>query len=142
MQFHGMNPDDARAFAEKWLPAWTGNRPELLASFNTLDAVYSDPAIPDGVPLLHPHRRGLHRLDPPLLRLYRRHPRDLEADAINRFLTDLAVREKVAASTLRQALSAILFLYREVLKIDPPRIDDIVRAKDIGVEHLENASHL
>ncbi len=49
MKFDGMNPDDARAFAEKWLPAWSGNRPELLASFYTLDAVYSDPAIPEGV---------------------------------------------------------------------------------------------
>jgi len=49
MQFYGMNADDARVFAEKWLPAWTGNRPELLASFYTLDAVYSDPAIPKGV---------------------------------------------------------------------------------------------
>jgi hypothetical protein len=49
MQFHGMNAADARAFAEKWLPAWSGNRPELLASFYTLDAFYSDPAIPEGV---------------------------------------------------------------------------------------------
>ena len=49
MQFHGMNPDDSRAFAAKWLPAWTGNQPELLASFYTLDVVYSDPAIPEGV---------------------------------------------------------------------------------------------
>ncbi len=49
MQFHGLNPDDARAFAEQWLPAWTGNRPDVLASFYTLDAVYSDPAIPEGV---------------------------------------------------------------------------------------------
>ena len=49
MRFHGMNPDDARAFAEKWLPAWSGNRPELLVSFYSLDAVYSDPAIPEGV---------------------------------------------------------------------------------------------
>jgi hypothetical protein len=49
MQFNGMNPDDARAFAEKWLPAWTGNRPERLASFYALDAVYSDPAIPEGL---------------------------------------------------------------------------------------------
>ena len=49
MQFHGMNAEDASAFAEKWLPAWSGNRPELLASFYTLDAVYSDPAIPEGV---------------------------------------------------------------------------------------------
>jgi len=44
-----MNADDARSFAEKWLPAWSGNRPELLASFYTQDAVYSDPAIPAGV---------------------------------------------------------------------------------------------
>ena len=49
MQFHGMNADDAKAFAERWLPAWTGNRPELLASFYSSDALYSDPAIPDGV---------------------------------------------------------------------------------------------
>ena len=59
----------------------------------------------------------------------RRHPRDLDADEINRFLTDLAVRGRVAASTQRQALSAILFLYREVLKLDPPWIENIVRAR-------------
>ena len=49
MQFRGMSADDARAFAEKWLPAWSGNRPALLASFYTPDAAYSDPAIPGGV---------------------------------------------------------------------------------------------
>ena len=49
MQFHGMDAEEARAFAEKWLPAWSGNRPELLASFYASDAVYSDPAIPKGV---------------------------------------------------------------------------------------------
>jgi hypothetical protein len=49
VQFDGMNADEARAFAEKWLPAWTGNRPELLASFYAPDTVYSDPAIPKGV---------------------------------------------------------------------------------------------
>jgi integron integrase len=59
----------------------------------------------------------------------RRHPKELGSDDINRFLTDLAVRGKVAASTQRQALSAILFLYREVLKLDPPWIDDLVRAR-------------
>jgi integron integrase len=59
----------------------------------------------------------------------RRHPRELSSGEINRFLTDLAVRGKVAASTQRQALSAILFLYREVLKLDPPWIEDLVRAR-------------
>lgn len=59
----------------------------------------------------------------------RRHPRELSADEVNRFLTDLAVRGRIAASTQRQALSAILFLYREVLKLDPPWIENIVRAR-------------
>jgi hypothetical protein len=40
---------EARQFAEKWLPAWSGNNPELLASFYSDDAVYLDPAIPGGV---------------------------------------------------------------------------------------------
>ena len=40
---------DARTFAETWLPAWTGNDPELLASFYSEDAFYLDPAIPAGV---------------------------------------------------------------------------------------------
>jgi RimJ/RimL family protein N-acetyltransferase len=40
---------EARRFAERWLPAWSGNRPELLVSFYTEDAFYSDPAIPHGV---------------------------------------------------------------------------------------------
>ncbi len=40
---------EARAFAEKWLPAWSGNRPAELASLYTDDVFYSDPAIPNGV---------------------------------------------------------------------------------------------
>lgn len=40
---------EARAFAELWLPAWTGNDPERLVAFYTEDAFYSDPAIPNGV---------------------------------------------------------------------------------------------
>ena len=39
----------AAGFAERWLPAWTGNRPAVLASFYTDDAFYADPAIPAGV---------------------------------------------------------------------------------------------
>jgi integrase len=45
------------------------------------------------------------------------------------FLTALAVRERVAASTQNQALSALLFLYREVLGVELPWLDDLVRAK-------------
>ena len=45
----GLGSSDARAFAEQWLPAWTGNDPEKLVAFYTDDAFYSDPAIPNGV---------------------------------------------------------------------------------------------
>jgi hypothetical protein len=41
--------EQARRFAERWLPAWSGNRPELLASFYSDDVFYCDPARPDGV---------------------------------------------------------------------------------------------
>jgi site-specific recombinase XerD len=59
----------------------------------------------------------------------KRHPKEMGAPEIEAFLTHLAVNENVAASTQNQALSAILFLYREVLK--RPVEDDIhaVRAK-------------
>lgn len=59
----------------------------------------------------------------------KRHPRDMGAPEIERFLTDLAVRGKVSPSTQNQALSALLFLYREVLGITLPWMDDIQRAK-------------
>jgi hypothetical protein len=44
-----MSPDEARQFAARWLPAWTGNNPLKLASFYTDDLFYSDPTLPDGV---------------------------------------------------------------------------------------------
>jgi integron integrase len=53
------------------------------------------------------------------LRHYKpRHPRELGASEIEAFLTHLAVEQQVAASTQNQALSALLFLYREVLQLD------------------------
>ncbi len=56
-----------------------------------------------------------------------RHPRDMGAREVEAFLTMLAVERKVSASTHNQALSAILFLYREVLAIKLPWLDDIGR---------------
>jgi hypothetical protein len=47
----------------------------------------------------------------------RRHPAEMGAAEVTAFLTSLAVRGKVAASTQNQALSALLFLYREVLGV-------------------------
>ncbi len=59
----------------------------------------------------------------------KRHPRDMGAREVEGFLTALAVHGRVAASTQNQALSALLFLYREVLGIELPWLDDIRRAK-------------
>ena len=48
---------------------------------------------------------------------------------INTFLTDLAVRQNVSASTQNQALAAILFLYRQVFGTEVGELEDIIRAK-------------
>jgi hypothetical protein len=44
-----MTKEEARAFASRWLPAWTGNDPETLADYYSDDAFYLDPVIPQGV---------------------------------------------------------------------------------------------
>ncbi len=63
------------------------------------------------------------------IRFHRSHPRDLDGDDLNRFLTHLAEHDRVAVSTQRQAMSAILFLYRHVLKTNFEWLDDVVRAR-------------
>jgi integron integrase len=59
----------------------------------------------------------------------KRHPRTMGAKEVERFLSHLAAVHNVSAGTQNQALSALLFLYREVLGIDLPWMDNIVRAK-------------
>jgi hypothetical protein len=59
----------------------------------------------------------------------KRHPAEMGAAEVTQFLTALAVQARVAASTQNQALSALLFLYREVLGVELPWLDDVVRAK-------------
>jgi integron integrase len=59
----------------------------------------------------------------------RRHPRALGAPDVERFLSSLAVDGQVSASTQNQALSALLFLYKEVLAIELPWMEDVTRAK-------------
>jgi integron integrase len=59
----------------------------------------------------------------------KRHPKAMGAEEVRAFLSDLAANQNVAASTQNQALSALLFLYREVLKQGLPWIDNIERAK-------------
>ncbi len=59
----------------------------------------------------------------------RRDPRLLGADHVTAFLTALATRGRVAASTQNQALAALLFLYRHVLGLDLPWLQGLVRAR-------------
>jgi integron integrase len=59
----------------------------------------------------------------------KRHPAELGPTEITSFLTSLAVDRRVAPSTQTQALSAVLFLYREVLALDLPWLEHVVRAK-------------
>lgn len=59
----------------------------------------------------------------------KRHPREMGAREVEAFLTHLAMHGHVSASTQNQALSALLFLYREVLQVDLPWMENIRRAK-------------
>lgn len=59
----------------------------------------------------------------------KRHPRDMGPAEVGQFLTWLASDQGVSASTQRQALAAVLFLYQKVLGIDIGWIDNVVRAK-------------
>ncbi len=56
-----------------------------------------------------------------------RHPRDMGAAEVEAFLTMLATERKVSPSTHNQALSAILFLYREVLAVQLPWLENLQR---------------
>ena len=57
------------------------------------------------------------------------HPRELGEGHVNTFLTHLAVKENVAASTRNQALAALLFLYGHVLEQPLNRIEGVIRAR-------------
>jgi integron integrase len=58
-----------------------------------------------------------------------KHPATLGADRVEAWLSHLATEREVAASTQRQALAAILFLYRQVLGMQLPWLDNVTRAK-------------
>jgi integron integrase len=59
----------------------------------------------------------------------KRHPSGMAADEVTAFLTHLANERNVSASTQNQAKSALLFLYKQVLGINLPWLDEIVQAK-------------
>ncbi|MGD0539429.1 MAG: phage integrase N-terminal SAM-like domain-containing protein [Verrucomicrobiota bacterium] len=59
----------------------------------------------------------------------KRHPRDLGAAEVRRFLGHLASARGVAASTQNQALNALVFMYREVLGRELGELGEIERAR-------------
>lgn len=59
----------------------------------------------------------------------KQHPRDLGAEAVRAFLTHLAVNDHVSASTQNQAFNALLFLYRQFLREEAPKIEGVERAR-------------
>ena len=60
---------------------------------------------------------------------HKRHPSKMGKNEINEFLTYLAVKRKVSASTQNQALCAIVFLYKQILNIDIGLLEGIIRAQ-------------
>lgn len=64
-----------------------------------------------------------------ILHYDKRHPKEISGTEVERFLTHLAVERRVSASTQNQALSAILFLYRQVLDVELPWLENVVRAR-------------
>ncbi len=58
-----------------------------------------------------------------------RHPEEMAEPEINAFLTHLAVKDKVSASTQNQALAALLFLYRHVISRDVGDLGNVIRAR-------------
>ncbi len=58
-----------------------------------------------------------------------RHPAEMAEPEINAFLTHLAVKKKVSASTQNQALSALLFLYRHVIGHEVGDLGEVIRAR-------------
>ncbi len=59
----------------------------------------------------------------------KRHPSEMGQSEINEFLSSLAIKSRVGASTQNQALSALLFLYRNVLGMPFPKLENVIRAK-------------
>ncbi|MFI3121582.1 MAG: integron integrase [Methylococcaceae bacterium] len=64
-----------------------------------------------------------------ILHFGKKHPRDMGAAEVEQFLTHLAVNGRVSASTQNQAKCALLFLYKEVLAIELPWLDNVEQAK-------------
>jgi len=61
----------------------------------------------------------------------KRHPRDMGAAEVEAFLSHLATERNISAATQQQARSALLFLYKALLQVDLPWLDDVVSARPL-----------
>jgi len=102
-------------------PALTREPPRLLEQFR------------DEIRRLHYSRRTEQAYEYWIRRFVlfhqKQHPRQIDADGVAKFLTHLAVVAGVSARTQNQALHAILFMYKQVLNVELPRIPGITPAK-------------
>ena len=92
-----MNREEAKEFASRWLPAWTGNNPEKLANFYSDDCFYLDPAIPNGVrgkAQLMDYFSGLLAKNPNWV-WTQIEPVPLEGGFLNKWLAKIPVGEKM-----------------------------------------------
>lgn len=64
----------------------------------------------------------------------KRHPKDMGAAEIKKFLTHLALVQKVSARKQNQAFNALIYLYKNIIRREPGELKDIPRAK--GPQHL------
>jgi integron integrase len=119
--------------------------PALLARWRSLRAMPSPAAPLDDRPLtligqlraalrLHHYSRRTEEAYVSWVRRFVRfhgmqHPRGLDVTHVRAFLSDLATRGMVSASTQNQAAAALMFFYRDVLSISLPWADGVVRAK-------------
>ena len=89
--------------------------------------------VQDKIRTLHYSRRTgktyIHWIRKFILFHNKRHPKEMGAREIEQFLTFLATHRHVSPSTQNQAFSALLFLYKQVLKIELDNIKDVRRAK-------------
>ncbi len=144
----GGRPDDAHRLPDH--DSWTRSR--LLAGVDMVRERPTEYSTEDSAPLTVPRvttrvsaraiaAMRLRHFSPRTERAYlgwmrryyefhgRRDPVRLGAEHVTAFLNALATRSRVASSTQNQALAALLFLYREVLGIHLPWLDDLVHAK-------------
>jgi hypothetical protein len=123
--------------ANHLLPGGAFRPPSTVPSRTAMPAATAQPRLLDqmreALRSRHCSRRTAqsycHRVKPFAVFHRLRHPSELAEPESNAFLTDLAVKESVRASTQNQALSALLFLYRRLIGREVGDLGDLIRAR-------------